>query len=544
MERKKKSIVNKDYPKKMPYQTRSVCPECKRVLEAEVYPKGEKVYIKRTCPEHGKFDEIYWDSVEEFNRAKNYVGKSIGLTNTNVSVTENTGSNCPFDCGICSNHQNHTALANIAVTNRCDLSCWYCFFFAKEGDPIYEPSLDQIKTMLKNLKAEKPVPCNAIQYTGGEPTLREDILDIVKASRDLGYEHVQLNTHGISLALKPGFAQELKDAGVSTLYLSFDGTTPQANPKNHYEIPRILEECRKVEIGIVLVPTVIMGLNDNNLGDIVDFALRNIDVVRGIDFQPVSFVGRMPKAQREAQRITIPKAISLIEEQTNEKIKKKDFFSIPCVSPIVNFVEALTNNPQYTLNTHFACGAATYVFVEGNKVIPLPEFVDVDGLFAFLKERSEAIKSGKNKRLESAKLLWKIQSFIDKEKQPKGLNLGKILFDSLVKHDYDALGQFHTKTLFIGMMHFMDPYNYDQQRVERCQIHYAMPDGRIIPFCSFNVIPELYRDKVQDQYSVSWEEWSDKHNHIDPSYKYKRDIKKLQEEDIYKKTYKENNFFK
>ena len=536
------SKVTNTYGHKMPYETRSICPECKRVLSATVYAKKEVVYIKRKCPKHGVFDEIYWESVKEFDRARKYANDSRGLKTSNVSITANNGSNCPYDCGLCTNHHNHTGLSNIAVTNRCDLSCWYCFFYAKEGDPIYEPSLQQIRTMLKNLRAEMPVPTNAVQFTGGEPTLRKDLIEIIKIAKEEGYEHIQLNTHGVNIANNPGLAKQLRDAGVSTLYLSFDGTTPQTNPKNHFEVPRIIDECRKAHMGVVLVPTLIKGVNDSDIANIIDFAMRNIDVVRGIDFQPVSFVGRMPKRLREKQRITIPGAIAKIQEQSGGLIKERDFFGIPCVSSVTDFIEAITGNIQFSLNTHFACGAATYVFVEEGKVLPLPEFFDVEGFFKYLKERSEAIKAGKSKHLEAAKILFSINSYIDKKKLPKSLGLGKLIFDALIKHDYSALGEFHTKSLFIGMMHFMDLYNYDQQRVERCQVHYAMPDGRIIPFCAFNVIPELYRDKVQKQFAVTWEEWLATHPDQDPLMKYKRDADKLANEALYKKIYSPNKY--
>ncbi len=544
--KEKKSVVTNNYGANLPYNTKSICPECKRVLDAMVYEKNGNVFLKRNCPEHGVFDELYWDSVEQFNKAKKYASHSRGLLNNNVGLTKNTGSNCPFDCGLCSNHHSHTALANIAVTNRCDLSCWYCFFYAKAGDPIYEPSVEQIRLMLKNLKNEKPVPCNAIQLTGGEPTLRDDLFDIIRIAKEEGFEHIQLNTTGMTIAFNEGYAKKLRKAGVSTLYVSFDGTTPITNPKNHFEMPKTIEECRKAGLGVVLVPTLIKGVNDNDIGNIIDFALRNIDVVRGIDFQPVSFVGRMPKSQRVKQRITIPKAIELIEKQTKGKIKERDFFAIPCVSSITNFVEVMTNNSQYSLDNHFACGSATYLFIdEKNNVLPLPEFVNVDGLFAFLRERVNAIKSGKNKKVETAKLLLKINSFINQEKKPKNLNIAKLLFDALVKHDYSALGKFHTNSLFIGMMHFMDSYNYDQQRVERCNIHYAMPDGRIVPFCAFNVVPELYRDKVQKQYSVSWEEFEKnyKGKSKNPLSKYKRNEDSLKNDSSYKNIYVKNKFF-
>lgn len=546
--------VSRIFPKygvALPYTTRSMCPECKRPLDAQVYENKGKVFIKRECPSHGMFDEVYWESVSEFERARKFAHASKGIDSTNVLATLNNGTNCPIDCGLCTNHHNHTALANIAVTNRCDLSCWYCFFYAKEGDPIYEPSLEKIDEMFVALRSEKPIPPNAIQITGGEPTMRKDIVEVIKLAKKRGFEHIQLNTHGINIAMNPELAVKVKEAGVTTVYMSFDGTTPQSNPKNHYEVPRALDAFRKAGLGVVLVPTLINGVNDKELGPIINFALNNLDVVRGVNFQPVSFVGRMPKSLRDRQRITIPKATELIQAQSAKAIAQKDFFPVPCVSSISEFIESISNQEQYSMNIHFACGEATYLFVDDNaKVIPLPEFFDVEKFFSFLSKHTEAINKwrekgfSQGKYLEMPKLLLEINQCINKAKMPKNLDLGKLLFDALVLHDYGALGKFHQKTLFIGMMHFMDLYNYDQQRVERCDIHYVLPDGRIIPFCAFNVIPEIYRDKVQKQYSLSWDEWAKKNPGEDVFYKYKRDAKKLSSEEVYKDAYRDNNNFK
>ena len=176
------------------------------------------------------------------------------------------------------------------------------------------------------------------------------------------------------------------------------------------------------------------------------------------------------------------------------------------------FVEALTNKPKYEMSAHFACGMATYVFKEDESMIPITRFVDVDGFFKYMNEKAADIKDGKNKYLTGVKMLYKLRSFIDKDKQPAGLNLSRVLYNAAVKHDYKALGDFHHKALFIGMMHFQDLYNYDIERVKRCCIHYATPDKKmpIIPFCAFNVIPQWYRDKVQKKFSLSINEWEKK----------------------------------
>jgi uncharacterized radical SAM superfamily Fe-S cluster-containing enzyme len=466
------------------------------------------------------------------------VDSGIRLKNPEIKKPVNE-INCPDDCGLCFKHKSHTNLGNIVLTNRCDLSCWYCFFFAKEGEAIYEPSLEQIRSMLRRLKNQRPVPCNAVQLTGGEPTLRDDLIDIVKIAREEGFDHVQLNTNGINIARNPKLIKDLKKAGVNVLYLSFDGLTPETNPKNYWEIPDIIENCRKVKgLGIVLVPTIIGGVNDYEIGDMIRFGAANLDIIRSVNLQPVSLVGRMPHKQREKQRITTADVCRKIEEQTNGRIRMDDFYAIPSAARITNFVETLKGEPKYRLSAHFACGAATYVFVDNGDLIPVTRFIDVDGFLNYLEELTEKMKTQKfGKTVSAIKLLWNIKKFIDQEKKPKDLNLTKLIVGALKGGDYSALSEFHYKTLFIGMMHFMDPWNYDVDRVERCCIHYTTPDGRTIPFCAFNVIPQVFRDKTQKEFSITAKEWEKKHGKKLKNDKYTRKIDTKKREEI-KKFYK------
>jgi len=529
------------YGDSLPHKTTSLCPECKRLIDALIYPEDGIVWMKKTCPEHGEFKEKYWESVDMYNRERKHATSPTPTENPNVEMR---GANCPFDCGLCSRHKSHTALANLVATNRCDLSCWYCFFFAKEGDAIYEPTLEQVRAMMHNLRQERPVPCNAIQITGGEPTLREDLVEMVKICKEEGVDHVQINTDGINFAFKPELVQALRDAGSNTVYMSFDGVTPRTNPKNHWEIPYAMENCRKAGMGMILVPTVIKGINDFEVGKIVNFGLNHSDIVRGVNFQPVSLVGRMPQKMREKQRITIPKVVAELEEHSNGVITKDDFYSVPTVGPITDFVEALANKKTYKLSTHFACGAATYLIKgDDGKVVPLPQFIDVEALREYLEEKADEMKTGVNKYIPGMKytvglkVLLKLNKFIDKKKQPKGFDLKKLLIGALMKHDYRALGKLQHSSQLIGMMHFQDPYNYDVERVERCCIHYTMPDGRIIPFCTFNVIPEVYRDKVQAQYAIPQSEWEKRNGRKLADFKYHRDAEKLEKGESYKKAY-------
>lgn len=512
-------------------ETKSLCPECLRIIPAVIFERRGKVYIQKTCPKHGKFEDLYYGSYEMYLKAKKFARDGIGVKNGIKPKAP-----CPKSCGICTRHKSHTALANVVVTNRCDLQCFYCFFYAKAMGYVYEPDLKTIRKMFRKLRSMKPVAAKAVQLTGGEPTLREDIIRIIEIAKEEGFDHVQLNTNGIRLAHDPELAVKVRKAGVNTVYLSFDGLSPKTNPKNYWEIPLALENCRKAGLGVVLVPTVVKTFNDHEVGNILKFGIKHMDIVRGVNYQPVSLVGKLTKAEVKRYRITIPEVIEKLAE--TGIVEPEDFYPVPTPYALSRFIEAFTGKPQYYLTSHFACGMATYVFKgTDGKITPLPRFLDVEGLLEYLEEKAEEIKKARFKFIIALKVLWKLKSFIDKKSQPKGLDFARMLFRAIVKHDYRSLGDIHHKALFIGMMHFMDLYNYDIARVERCTIHYAQPDGKIVPFCAFNVIPQWYRDKIQKKYSMSIKAWEKKKKRKLREDFYQRDVKKLQEMIDYKSFY-------
>jgi len=533
---------------KLVRRTASLCPECYRILPAIVLERDGAIWIRRVCPKHGEIEEIYWSDAELYHRAMEWEIKGLGIDNPQVDLKYP----CPFNCGLCSLHTTCTALANIVVTNRCDLSCWYCFFYAEKAGFVYEPTLEQIEYMLKVARDLRPIPVPAIQLTGGEPTLRDDLVEIVRIAKRLGVRHVQLNTNGIRLAFDLDYLRKLRSEGVNTLYLSFDGVTPETNPKNHWEIPYLFENCRAARMtSVVLVPTVIKGYNDHELGAILKFAAMNIDIVRGVNYQPVSLTGRMPRHEREKFRITIPDVIRKIEEQTEGQIAREDWYPTPSVVPLARFLSLISGKWYIEFTNHPACGMATYVYVEkrgekleDTKMIPITRFIDAEGFLEYLREKiPEVYEAGKfTKYIKAIDALLKLLTkFIDVNKVPKDLNLRKILTKIFIKRNYKALGEFHYKLLFIGMMHFMDLYNYDIDRVRRCCIHYLVPDGRIIPFCTFNVLSDIYRDYIQEKYKVPLDEWVKiKGSHtVGPAIKYRRNVEKLVRGEAYRKHYEE-----
>ncbi len=517
--------------------TLSTCPHCYSLLTATVFEREGKVYIRKKCPEHGEFEELYFGDHSLYEKFRKWQHDGKGIWTPNVQ----TSSLCPYNCGLCSRHKSHTALLNLAVTNRCSLRCWYCFFFAVKAGYVYEPSLNHIRFMLREARKMLPYPAVAVQFTGGEPLLRDDIVDIVRIAREEGYHHVQINTEGIRLAYEPDLAIKLREAGTNVIYMSFDGVSPYTNPKNHWEVPYTLEALRKAGLGAVLVPTVIKDYNLHEIGAIVKFALKHSDIVRGVNMQPVSIVGRVPKKEREKLRVTIPDVIIEIERQTNGSISRGDWYPVPSVAPVSRIVEALTDRPRFELTTHFVCGAATYVFLDGDEIVPITRFVDVEGLLHFLDETAEKIKGGSNKYIAALSVLYKLGRFIDTSRAPKRFRSKrkflKYIYNILLKHDYSALGEFHYQALFLGLMHFQDPYNYDVSRVQRCDVHYAMPDGRIVPFCTFNVFPEFYRDRVQKAFSYTIDEWEQLTGKRLSEEVYRRDIKKLLSGEAYRKAY-------
>ena len=493
--------------------TQSICPDCNMILDAEVFERDGKVFMTKTCPSHGECEELYFGSYEMYKKFSTYWMDGKGAHAPNVMIDK---CSCPNNCGLCTNHLSHSGLSNMIITNRCDLTCWYCFFYVKkglEGAYLYEPNMEQVRAMMKTLKAEKPIAGNSIQITGGEPMLRDDIAEIIKIMKEEGVDHVQLNTNGIKLAMSPDTMRQVRMSGVSNLYLSFDGVTPRTNPKNHWEIPYTLESARKCGMTVVFVPTVIKSINDHELGGIIRFAQKNLDVVHAVNFQPVSLTGRMGKKEREKYRITIPDCIERIEEQTNGEISKDGWFPVPSCMPMTNIIEAFSKKPKYELSIHFACGAGTYVFedMETKKLTPLTSFVDIKGVLEYFEEKADEIKSGANRYWAMLEVVRKLKQFVDKDKQPRGLDLAKMFSSILLKRNFDSVGSWHVRSLFLGMMHFQDKYNEDLERLQRCDIHYLTPDLRIIPFCAFNVIPEWYRDRIQKKFSIPVEEWEKAH---------------------------------
>ncbi len=480
-------------------RTRSLCPACNIALDAEIVEEEGKIWLKRICPDHGVFRNLYWSDAVLYHRFDKYNALGDGIANPQNTTA--SPDSCPAACGLCTNHHSETLLANIDLTNRCNLDCDFCFANARACGFIYEPDFDEVVAMLKLLRSQRPVPAPAVQFSGGEPTMRDDLLDIIRKAKELGFPQVQVASNGIKLANDPDFAQKLKDTGLNTIYLHFDGISKETNPYLTLHL-KAIENLKRVRLGVVLVPTVIRGRNDHELGDIIRFAAANISVIRGVNFQPVAFTGAAGDDDINKSRITIPDVLGKIEDQMPGILRKDDFYPVPCVLPFSDLVEAYTGKPQVRFTAHQHCGAATYVFVQEDSLVPVNRMLNVDAFFNTVEQMAESLKKGGtlNKYKTLLEGVKNMHDSVRQGEQGATTEFWKIIGKTLISQNFESLREFHWNALFIGTMHFMDRYNYDLERVSRCCIHYATPDGKLIPFCTYNSGP-VYREQIWKRFA-------------------------------------------
>lgn len=253
----------------------------------------------------------------------------------------------------------------------------------------------------------------------------------------------------------------------------------------------------------MLVPKLVKGVNDSQVGSILHFAAENLDIIKGVNFQPIAFTGRVDQSQREKKRITIPDVLKLAEEQTDGEISCNAWYPVSFVVPISRFLSAMrkVSIPEFTVHPH--CGAATYLFFEEGHFIPITNFIDVEAFLEFIEEMIPEINGKGNRVRTLAKVIRQIPRYIDESRGPKSVNVARMILDVLKAGDREHTARFHRNTLFIGIMHFQDLYNMDLERVKKCGVHYSTPDGRVIPFCTYNT---FHRDSVELEFSVPYKQ--------------------------------------
>ncbi len=498
--------------KGLPKTTESLCPECTSLIQARIFEENGKVIMEKTCTEHGHFRDVVYGDVKLYLKMEQWTfGDNRGLTNPAIPQA----TRCPEQCGLCSMHTSHTGLANIDLTNRCNLTCPVCFANANTAGYLYEPDFDQVRRMLQALRNTRPVAGRVVQFSGGEPTIYPRFFDTLRLAKEMGYTHIQIASNGIMLA-DPEFTQEAKEAGLQTVYLQFDGVTDdvylrtRGEPLMETKI-KAIENIRKAGMKICFVPTIVRGINDHQVGDIVKFAIDYIDVVSAISFQPVAFTGRISRRELEAKRYTQSDLAHAVSDQTGITDTYKDFFPLACVTPFSRLVGAIRGEEVPTMSCHPHCSIGTYVFVDQatKTAVPVTRFVDVGAMLQDMDEISRKAQKTSFKFYSKIKVWSALKRHFHPEFAPPGLDFNRFI-DTLQGFTDKRVGRngldgkLTYRTLLVAGMHFMDSYNYDTSRVKRCLIHYAAPNGLLYPFCTYNSGP-VFREKIEKKYSIPFE---------------------------------------
>jgi 7,8-dihydro-6-hydroxymethylpterin dimethyltransferase len=302
----------------LPVQTLSLCPHCLRRIPARRIFENDAVYLEKSCPLHGDLGKVLlW---------KNFPISYSEWTRSPVTTTgespQQVHNACPYDCGLCSDHKQKTCTAIIEVTRQCDMHCPICFS-ASKAEAGTDPDLNQLAQILEMLQ-DRAGNC-PIQLSGGEPALRNDLPQIIALARARGFDQIQINTNGFRLSRDPDFARAVKDAGASTIYLQFDGLTNAVyqSIRGADLLPvklKAIERCAELKIGVILVPTLIKNINDNQIGTIIQFAKKWIPLVKGVHFQPMTYLGRYPASPRNDDRYLISDILVAIEHQTGGEL--------------------------------------------------------------------------------------------------------------------------------------------------------------------------------------------------------------------------------
>src|SRR5579872_5719356 len=413
--------------KGLPKTTRSLCPDCTQLIDARLFEDGGKVIMEKRCPQHGEFRDIVFSDVRLYLKMEEWTfGDNRGLENPEVT----NATRCPDDCGLCNLHTSHTGLANVDLTNRCNLTCPVCFANANAAGYLYEPDFELVRKMLQALRDEKPVAGRIVQFSGGEPTVYPRFLDALRLAKEMGFSHIQIATNGIKFQSLE-FAQQCKEAGLHTLYLQFDGVSDDVYQRTRGESLwekklRCIENVRKAGLKIVFVPTIVKGLNDHQIGDIIRLALENIDCASGISFQPVAFTGRIARHELESKRFTLADFAHAVHQQTGIADPYQDWFPLSCVTPFSKLISALRGDPTTTLSCHPHCSLGTYLIVDQDRhAVPVTQFVDVGPM---LKEMDLLARKASRRKIQFFTKLsaWNsLRKFFHEEKAPAGLNFTK-----------------------------------------------------------------------------------------------------------------------
>lgn len=467
--------------------TKSICPVCKVVLDAQVNIRRDKVYLRKRCKEHGEFEAlVYGDAQAYLSSTRFNKPGTIPLTfQTEVK------DGCPSDCGLCPEHKQHACLGIIEVNTNCNLDCPICFADSGHQPDGYSITLEQCDRML-DVFVESEGDAEVVMFSGGEPTIHKHILDFIDLAQAKPIRNVNLNTNGIRLATDKRFVAALGErngrGGKSiNVYLQFDGF----DERTHLEIRgkdlrerkrQALDNCAEVGLTVTLVAAVERGLNEHELGDIIEFGLAH-PAVRSVSFQPVTHSGRHVEFD-PLTRLTNSDVIELIAAQRPDWFGKDDFFPVPCCFP--------------------TCRSITYLLTEGTPgaedfgVVPIPRLLRVEDYLDYVSNRvvpDYAVR-------EALEKLWSASAFMGTDTTEERLRQTAEALDCADACGVnlpDALANLTDRAFMIVVQDFQDPYTLNVKQLMKCCVEEITPDGRLIPFCAYNSVG--YREQVREQMS-------------------------------------------
>lgn len=434
--------------------TEGLCPVCLAVLPAEIRRRGEEVLLVRHCPEHGLFEEAIWRGRPDFEGWRRPKSPARDVVRHTPA-----GRGCPYDCGLCPEHSQHPCTILLEITGRCNLRCPVCFADAGGGGDFVP-----LSTLVEQMRWIRGQAGEVVlQVSGGEPTLHPEVVEVVAEAARL-YPGVQLNTNGLRLAEDSGLAKRLFGAGLSWVFLQFDGVDDRV-----FEIIRgrkllaakmaAIEACAKAGLSVVLVPTVAAGVNDHQLGDLARLAASLGPTVRGVHYQPMTSAGRNPWPGA-ARRLTLPEVLTRLAEQTDGLVKPEEAFPPSCEHERCSF------HLRYRRD---AAGRLTPTRGGGG---------DCCRKTTTKPSTPEETAAGRSRSVDITLRSWQ---------GPRPL----IPMAGQAPAPADAFDQFlaqaRAETFSLTCMAFQDAWTMDLERLRGCCVHIFRPPNRFVPFCACNL---------------------------------------------------------
>ena len=439
--------------------TISLCPHCLKRIEAKIVFEDEKVYMLKTCKEHGFFKVLIATDIEYYKSTRNYNKPS----ETPLKFNNKVHYGCPYDCGLCTDHEQHSCLTLIEVTDRCNLSCPTCYAMSS---PHYgrHRTLAEIEQMLDIIVASEGEP-DVVQLSGGEPTIHPQFFEILDMAKRKPIKHLMVNTNGVRIAQDEGFAERLATYMPDfELYLQFDSFKPEVltamRGKDLTDIRRkALDKLNALNLSTTLVVTMQAGMNDDEAGAIIDYALKQ-RCVRGVTFQPVQIAGRF-EHDPNSNRLTLTDVRDKILTQTNV-FTPNDLIPVPC-------------NPDAL--------AMAYALKLGGEVFPLTRYLDPKMLLDS-STRNTIVYEQDTALHEQLIRIFSTGVSVDKVTE----DVHQLL---CCLPQVSAPGLSYENLFRVIIMRFIDAYDFDVRAIKKSCVHIVSKDGRIIPFETMNL---FYRD--------------------------------------------------